>query len=268
MTAYKIEAGTAQHIGHQAQQNDRVALLSGARAPGYLLAVLAGGVLGGTSAPEQVLHTAKHLFDTFKPGEHPHVERLSALLRDIVHETDLVIKLNGMATQSEAQCTFAALLISPDGQAVWAHVGDARLYRFEQAECRMRTSDAGYIEHLMMDDKLALDAARRHRQSPLLVNVLGNRRKTPFVTTGSHAGLGAGDAFLLCSDGLWHYFTDAELAAALNRNTPRQASERLINKALERAQGKGGNCSMAIVKLVKPPVEVPDYSVKRVGRAV
>ena len=26
----------------------------------------------------------------------------------------------------------------------------------------------------------------------------------------------------------------------------------LINKAAERSQGKGGNCTMAIVKLVKP----------------
>jgi hypothetical protein len=33
---------------------------------------------------------------------------------------------------------------------------------------------------------------------------------------------------------------------------PRQASELLIGKAAERSQGKGGNCTMAIVKLVKP----------------
>ncbi len=36
------------------------------------------------------------------------------------------------------------------------------------------------------------------------------------------------------------------------RSTPRQASEMLIAKAAERSQGKGGNCSMVIVKLVKP----------------
>jgi hypothetical protein len=56
----------------------------------------------------------------------------------------------------------------------------------------------------------------------------------------------------LCSDGLWHFFTDAELGAATFRATPRQASGMLINKAGERSQGKGGNCSLAIVKLVEP----------------
>jgi serine/threonine protein phosphatase PrpC len=160
------------------------------------------------------------------------------------------------------------LIITPAGQAVWAHVGDSRIYRFEQGECRMRTSDASYILHLMEGDKLAAESARNHRHSKLLVNVLGNSRKEPFVAIGSHEGLAAGDAFLLCSDGLWHFFTDAELGAVIGKNTPRQASEMLINKAAERAQGKGGNCTMAIVKLVMPPKDKPNYTVQKMGRAI
>ncbi|MDL2357367.1 MAG: protein phosphatase 2C domain-containing protein [Pseudomonadota bacterium] len=268
MNQYKIEAGTAQHIGNRPQQNNRVALLTGARAPGYLLAVLADGVAGGSTAAEQALHTAKQLFDEFKPGEFASVERLATLLRDIVHETHVVVKMNGLATQTEPHATFAALLISPSGQAVWAHVGESRVYRFQQAECKSRTSDATYIDHLVDSDKLPAESARNHRHSKLLINVLGNSRKEPFVAIGNHADLAAGDAFLLCSDGLWHFFTDAELGAALSKNAPRQAAELLINKAGERALGKGGNCSMAIVKLVKPPKDVPNYTVQKMGRAV
>ncbi|MDB5908723.1 MAG: serine/threonine protein phosphatase [Massilia sp.] len=268
MNPYKLEAGTAQHIGNRPQQNDRAALFTGARAPGYVLAVLAAGLAGGATASEQVLHTSKQLFDTFKPGDAPSIERLADLLREIVHETHLVIKMNGVATQTEPHCTFAGLVITPAGQAVWAHVGDSRIYRFERGECRMRTSDASYIDHLMNTDKLPAESARNHRHSKLLVNVLGNSRKEPFVAIDSHEHLAAGDAFLLCSDGLWHFFTDAELGAAISKNTPRQASEMLINKAGERAQGKGGNCTMAIVKLIKPPKDKPNYTVQKMGRAV
>jgi serine/threonine protein phosphatase PrpC len=268
MNPYKIEAGTAQHIGSRPQQNDRAALFTGARAPGYVLAVLADGVAGGATASEQVLHTAKQLFDEFKPGDDPGIDRLSALLQEIVQETHLVIKMNGVATQSEPHCTFAGLLITPAGQAVWAHVGDSRVYRFHRAECKMRTSDTSYIDHLINTDKLPAESARNHRRSKLLVNVLGNSRKEPFVAIGSHEGLAAGDTFLLCSDGLWHFFTDAELGAVLSKNTPRQASELLIDKAGERALGKGDNCSMAIVKLIKPPKDVPNYTVQKMGRAV
>jgi serine/threonine protein phosphatase PrpC len=268
MNPYKIEAGTAQHIGNRPQQNDRAALFSGARAPGYMMAVLADGVAGGAIASEQVLHTAKQLFDEFKPGDNPSILRLSELLREIVHETHLVIKMNGVATQTEPHCTFAGLIITPAGQAVWAHVGDSRIYRFQHGECKSRTSDASYIEHLIDTDRLPAESARNHRHSKLLVNVLGNSRKEPFVAIDSLEGLAAGDTFLLCSDGLWHFFTDAELGAVTSKNAPRQASELLIDKAAERAQGKGGNCTMAIVKLIKPPRDVPNYKVQKMGRAI
>jgi serine/threonine protein phosphatase PrpC len=249
MTPYKIEAGTAQHIGNRPQQNDRCALLTGARAPGHVLAILSDGI-DGASASDQVLHTAKQLFDEFKPGDHPDLERLAQLLREIVQETHLVIKLNAVAARVDAQASFVGLILTPHGQAVWAHVGDSRLYRFADGLCMARTSDAAYLDHLTGSDRLPPEAARKHRHSTLLLNVLGNSHKEPFVTVDSHEGLAAGDSFLLCSDGLWHFFTDAELGAAISKASPRQASEMLINKAGERSQGKGGNCTMALIKLV------------------
>lgn len=264
MTTYKIEAGTAQHIGNRPQQNDRVALLTGARAPGYVLAVLSDGI-AGSAGSDQVLHTARQVFDEFKPGDHPSLARLGDLLREIVSETHTVMKMNAVATQAEAHASFVGLVLTPHAEAVWAHVGDSRLYRFKDGKCVLRTNDAAYVEHLVSSDRLPLDAARNHRKSKLLLNVLGNSRKDPFVTIGSQTDLAPGDAFLLCSDGLWHFFTDAELAGVTAKATPRQASEMLINKAGERSQGKGGNCSMAIVKLVKP---AQDGLAARIGRPV
>ncbi|MCD2515997.1 serine/threonine-protein phosphatase [Massilia sp. G4R7] len=264
MTTYKIEAGTAQHIGNRPQQNDRVALLTGARAPGYVLAVLSDGI-AGSAGSEQVLHTARQVFDAFKPGDRPSLERIGELLREIVSETHLVMNMNAVANKSEAHASFVGLVLTPHREAVWAHVGESRLYRFTDGKCMARTNDAAYVEHLVGSDRLPEEAARNHRKSKLLLNVLGNSRKDPFVTVGSHADLAPGDAFLLCSDGLWHFFTDAELGAATSKATPRQAAEMLINKAQERSQGKGGNCTMAIVKLVKA---VPEGMAAWGGRTV
>ena len=256
MTSYKLEAGTAQHVGNRPQQNDRVALMTGARAPGHVLAVLSDGIAGSVGS-EQVLHTAKQVFDEFKPGDRASVERLQDLLRDIVHETHIVTNMNAVTTQTQAHASFVGLVLTPHGDAVWAHVGDSRLYYFHGSECLARTSDAAYVEHLVSSDRLPLDAAKNHRKSKLLVNIIGNSRKEPFITFGQRTDLGAGDSFLLCSDGLWHFFTDAELGSAIAKSSPRQASEMLINKAGERSRGKGGNCSMAIVKLVKPVLDRP-----------
>jgi serine/threonine protein phosphatase PrpC len=101
-------------------------------------------------------------------------------------------------------------------------------------------------------DRLPPDAAKNHRKSKLLLNVMGNSRKDPFITFGQRLGLSPNDTFLLCSDGLWSWFSDNELAAAVARRRPREAAELLIDKARERAAGHGDNCSMAIVRLVAP----------------
>lgn len=268
MRTYKIEAGTAQHLGNRPQQNDRVALFTAANAPGYVLAVLADGVSGGAVAPDQALLTSKQLLDEYRPGDAASLPRLQELLKNIAMEAHQVIKMNPIAASSEPQSTLTLLLLTPQGQAVWAHVGDSRLYRFAGEHCALRSNDSAYIEHLVRDDGLAPEAAKKHRSSRLLGNALGNGFKPPYVTLGQHASLQAGDAFMLCSDGLWQYFTDQELAATVARYTPRAGAERLINKAIERADGKGDNCSMAIIKLVAPPAEERNYTVQKMGRAV
>lgn len=266
MSAYKIEAGTAQHIGSRSLQTDRAALYTAARSPGYVMAVLADG-LGTAMAAEQVLHTSKQLLDEYRAGEKANVARLHDLLRTVAREAHDIIVMQP-ATAGEPQATMLVLILTPQGQAVWAHVGDSRLYRFSGEQCAARTNDHDYVQHLVEHDKLPLEAARKHRSTRMLMNALGNRQKAPYVTVGEQSGLKAGDAFLLASDGLWQYFTDAELAMVISRATPRQASEKLINKAIERAKGKGDNCTMAIIKLVAPPTEAPSYKVQQMGKAV
>jgi serine/threonine protein phosphatase PrpC len=265
MSTYKIEAGTAQHIGHRPQQNDRVALYTAAQAPGYVLAVLADGN-NSPIAPDQVLLTSKHLLDEFRPGDAASVARLQELLRNIAQEAHHIIRMNPLAAVAEPHSALALLVLTPQAQAVWAHVGDARIYHFSGEACAMRSNDSAYVEHLVNHDKLPPHAAARHRSSRLLNNALGNRLKDPFISVGVQQGVQAGDALMLCSDGLWQMFRPEELAAAVARNTPRQAAERLIAKATERAQGKGDNCSMAIIKLVAPPAQARADSVEKMRR--
>jgi len=71
----------------------------------------------------------------------------------------------------------------------------------------------------------------------------------PKITLDEVTELSPGDAFVLCSDGLWAYFDDEELGALVADNSARQACEILIDKARQRAKGSGDNLSLAIIKL-------------------
>jgi PPM family protein phosphatase len=268
MSQYKIEAGTGQHIGDRKEQQDRTALFAAPRAPGYIMAVIAdgmGGLSGGALAAEQVIRTAKQAFDLFSPQ----TDDVEKMLETIAHDAHTIIKLTAFSSQKKPHSTMVILVITPEKSAIWAHVGDSRLYRFEGPNCADRTIDHSYIEALVSEGKLAREEAQNHPLSNVLVSALGSPDHELKVTLHRHGGLQAGDSFLLCTDGLWHYFSDGELGAVIAMNSPRQASEMLINKARERTMGgNGDNCTLAIVKLVELPIETKVYTVGQMKRAV
>lgn len=263
-----IEAGTGQHIGDRTEQQDRVALFAAPKAPGYMMAVLAdgmGGKSGGALAAEQVIRTAKQHFEAFSPI----TESVEEMLHAIATETHTIIKLSGLSAEKEPHSTMVLLVVTPEKSATWAHVGDSRLYRFDGPNFIERTVDHSYVEKLVAEGKISRDEAKGHRLSNILTNVLGSNSNPPSLTIGHYDGLKAGDAFLLCSDGLWHYFTDAELGAAIAMNTPRDAAGMLISKVRERAaNSQADNCTFGIVKIILPKAAPKDYTVKKMRRAV
>lgn len=268
MSQYKIEAGTGQHIGDRTEQQDRTALFAAPKAPGYIMAVVAdgmGGLSGGALAAEQVIRTAKQAFDMFSPQ----TDDVENMLETVARDAHTIIKLTAFSSEKKPHSTMVILVITPERRAVWAHVGDSRLYRFDGPNCAERTIDHSYVETLVRDGKLPREEAQNHPLSNVLVNALGSHDHELKVSVRCYDGLKAGDSFLLCTDGLWHYFSDAELGAAIAMNSPRQASEMLINKARERAAGTSGdNCTLAIVKLVELPSESKGYTVGKIKRAV
>ena len=241
----RITACTGQHIGDRAEQQDRVGIFTSRRLPDSALFILAdgmGGKTGGAMAAQQVMSTAKNLFAEYSLGD-----PIDALLTEIVNEAHLVIRLSALSTEKEPHSTIAALVVQPH-RADWAHVGDSRIYRFRAARMLGRTTDHSYVEQLVNEGKLDRKGASAHRLSNLLTHALGTN-KQPSIDFGSVAELESGDTFFLCSDGLWHYFSDDELAVLLSTHAPRKASERLIQIARERADGGGDNCTLAIVRM-------------------
>lgn len=268
MSQYKIEAGTGQHIGGREEQQDRVALFAAPKAPGYMLAVIAdgmGGLSGGALAAEQVVRTAQQTFERFSPL----TDNVDTILQAIAQEADTVIKLSAMSSTKKPHSTAVFLIITPENTAIWAHVGDSRLYYFDGPNCVKRTIDHTYQEQLKAENKLDERTAKDPLLGNLLVNVLGSSTTEFKLSTGRRDGLKIGDAFLLCTDGLWQYFSDAELGAAIAMNSARKACEMLVNKTRERSAGiKADNCTMAIIKLIKPAKEIKDYTVEKMRRAI
>lgn len=249
-----LETCSAQHIGDRLEQQDRVGIFTHPKRPGALLVALAdgmGGHAGGALAAEQVVHSAKLAFETSGSGDVPREILQSAILD--AHDS---VRLTRYTSEADPHST-AALLLLAGGRADWAHSGDSRVYHFRDGELVARSRDHSYVMELVTRGVLSEAQAEQHPHKNVLTACLGDK-ELPRIEFGEAAPLVAGDAFLLCSDGLWAYFPDRELGRMITAFPPRQAAQALIDSARSRARGRGDNCSLAIVRLVADSGRKPD----------
>lgn len=244
---FRLSASTGLHRGDRAYQQDQVEIIVHPRATGAVLGIVAdgmGGKSGGRKAADQVLLTARQIYERFVPAEDDAAE----MLRQLVQEAHLMIKLTAITSEEEPHSTVAAFAIGPDLAADVVHAGDSRVYHFRGPEMMRRTIDHSFVQRLIDEGKLTEEAANTHPQSNLLTGCLGTQSDPP-LTLWHVDRLQFGDTLLSCSDGLWHYFTPKEIGAILHALPPREASEMLISKARQRARGGGDNLSLALARI-------------------
>ena len=241
-----VDACVAQHQGDRKEQQDCVALLPHPKGGGVALAVVAdgmGGHAGGVLAAQQVIHTSRNNLEQFSARDEDPRDMLEASIK----EAHTLIKASRFINEKDPHSTAVMALLQP-GKVAWAHCGDSRLYRFRGSRVVDRTVDHSYVEHLIASGRITPEQALTHPNRNVLLTSLGGH-EDPRFDYGETDDLAAGDAFLLCSDGLWAYFDDLEMGRIISGNSARQASEMLIDMARHRAQGSGDNVSLAIIKL-------------------
>lgn len=243
---YRITASTGIHKGDRDYQQDQVNLFSHLRVPGCMLGILAdgmGGRSGGRKASDQVMMTAKQLFERYAPD----IDDAPSMLKQIIEEAHLVIKLTAISAEQEPHSTLAAFLINPGGDCHWVHTGDSRIYHYQGSKLVHRTMDHSYVQTLVNTGEITEDEANIHPQSNILTGCLGTEEGPP-ITQHFIPKLRPDDTLMACSDGVWHYFSTSEMGSALSMLSPREATEFLIQKARSRARGGGDNLSLVVVK--------------------
>jgi serine/threonine protein phosphatase PrpC len=209
-----------------------------------------GGKSGGRKAADQVIMVAKQLYERHVPEK----DDASELLKQLVQEAHLMIKLTAITAEEEPHSTIAAFLIGPHRQCIVVHAGDSRVYHFRGPDLVSRTIDHSFVQRLIDEGQITEEEANAHPQSNLLTGCLGTHNDPP-LSVRDLGALEIGDSVLACSDGLWHYFTPKELGAIVHTLPAREAGEMLVSKARQRARGGGDNLSLALVRV--EPLQQP-----------
>lgn len=206
MTAQGAETAMWTDIGGRENQQDRVAVFENHGAQLLVVADGLGGHEGGALAAQAVVDAARdHLDGSVR------LQATEVCLAEVVADAHCRIGAIESPAGSSPHSTCVLLCIA-DGVATWAHVGDSRLYRFENGLLVDRTVDHSVVEMLRLRGRITEEEMKTHPDQNRLYEALGGAQ-TPKPDFDSKI-IEAGDGFLLASDGIWEHVSNAQLEGA------------------------------------------------------
>ena len=166
-------------------------------------------------------------------------------LLDLFHSANQeILDQQAQPGQEEMRTTAVALRLT-DSQAVWAHIGDSRLYRFSGGELAEVTKDHSVTYRKYLGGEISYMDVYHDDDRGRLLRVLG---KEPCKPEAGGSLVSPGDAFLLCSDGFWEFVYNEEMQADLCKaRTPEEWAELMLLRHIRRTPPGNDNFSLITV---------------------
>ena len=197
-----LDSYSFSHIGGRDENQDSVGMEKKEDSGIFVVADGLGGHQFGRLASDCAVET---LLNGWRQSEDPDSEKFTEWI-GAANEAIL-------AVQTEKHCvtksTVAALVVSGE-KAFWAHSGDSRLYYIHNNEIAAYTEDHSVAYKKFKAKEIPRSAIATDEDQSSLLGTLGNETRWE-PDAGPVKTLKKGDAFLLCSDGLWEYVLDEEI---------------------------------------------------------
>ena len=241
-------------IGGRAVNQDRVAWLSTAEAVLMVVADGMGGHVQGEVAAQIAIDT---MTGAFRATATPRLEDPAAFLVDSMHKAhQIVVRYSAecrIAAHAAPRTTCIACVVQ-DGEAIWAHAGDSRLYLIHrQPAGRARvahTRDHSIVQRMVDDGDLSEPEAASHPLRNRVFSCLGGE-VPPHVEVSGAVTLRDGDLIALCTDGAWSPLGET-LAAELGRAPLTTTVPSLLDVAERMAGPDGDNLTLIALRWHAP----------------
>ena len=113
--------------------------------------------------------------------------------------------------------TTAVMLLIDGNKAQWVHIGDSRLYVFENGEFAKRTLDHSVPQMLALHGDISEEEIRHHEDRNRLTRAMGVEWERPMYVLSEPYDLTVPTVFLLCSDGFWELIKESEMVDLLRK---------------------------------------------------
>lgn len=220
-----LRAAVATHPGPRARNEDAAASWSRRGLSVFAVADGVGGHAGGWAASR----AAVRAFVASVASRTDHGESLpDACARAVIDAAETLRGAEGDSADGRQPSTTLTALCVRGTEAVVAHVGDSRAYRFRDGTLSPLTEDHSVTAELVRTRVIGLTEAVRHVHRNVLTQALGAGPLRPQVET---VALRPGDAVLLCTDGVHRAVDEGRLAQLL---ASQGAAGRIVEEAVAR----------------------------------
>lgn len=255
--AKRSDIGRMRKVNQDSVWSGTIPLLDGTQAQLCLVADGMGGAKAGERASQiAAATTQQQLARDLKRSTPPDDAAWQALLRAAATAANSQIYAEARANENERGMGTTLTIALFVGERVHiASVGDSRAYLLnargvtvDNANVAQLTSDHSLVARLVDIGQITAEQARTHPQRNLLYRSVGTDPTVEIDTRSEQ--IEAGDVVLLCSDGLFSYVRDEELARiAIEDADPEHACNRLVQLANER--GGSDNISVVIIRVAR-----------------
>lgn len=225
------ELGQANRLGNRETNQDRFQAIETDEGVLLVLGDGMGGQAFGDKAAQILVDTAQqHYLNAQRPIKEPK-PFLDKILRS-AHRA--IVEFGERQRPPVTPGTTGVLCLVQDSHAVWAHVGDSRLYLFQSGLPIYRTTDHSFVEMLYQKGEISRREQDTHPKRNQVTQCLGGGLiDEPEPSVSNVVTMHVEDVLLLCTDGLWGPMDDAVMGRLLCR---RGNIDDIINSMAEQAE--------------------------------
>lgn len=245
-----IETASLSLVGDRKENQDRVAVL---RSNGTVVLMVVDGMGGhshGANAAQLTIDTVEQCFSSTRT---PLIDPQGFLTTALSLAHDAVVELGVKLPLDQRPRATCAICAVQDEGSFWAHVGDSRIYQLRDGDVVARTRDHSHVELLLREGVIEENQMSSHPMRNLVECCLGGDSPLPETSISGRHGLEAGDALIVCTDGLWSGVAENMLAAlATDRDVELEAAlQQLAETAVANGAPHSDNTSVCALRFTR-----------------
>lgn len=213
----------------------------------FLLADGMGGHAAGEIAADESVSYLYELVKKWHPTKQTSPDEAVSFFRESLTKVNTSIYQKGQAESSlTGMGTTICALYFLQMHAIVAHVGDSRIYRLRNKELEQLTEDHSLVAELVSLGAMKSDESETFPYKHILTRAIGTH--PTIEATVNYLTVQPHDCYLLCSDGLTNYISDADIERLLDQDLPlSERAQALVDLANE--HGGGDNITLVLVKV-------------------